>query len=304
MSARFTVLASGSSGNAALLQAGGFGLLIDCGLNPRVLTARLAAAGCRWPDVSAVVLTHTHGDHWNGATLLHLHRQRLPVYVHPLHDAHLSANSIDYPTLRKAGLVRTYADARAVPFADGLRGLPVRVPHDSDPTFAFRLDGEDRDTGRWWSLGYASDLGHVPPGLAEAFRGVDVLAVEYNHDERLERNSGRPWHLINRVLGANGHLSNRQAAEFTRQVAAGPRESALRAVVQLHLSRHCNEPRLAAHAGRWAIAESPGAALVTATQNEPTRPVELPGTRDAELAFDPVPEHLRTTYQPSLPGMD
>jgi phosphoribosyl 1,2-cyclic phosphodiesterase len=301
MSARFTVLASGSSGNAALLQTGGFGLLIDCGLNPRVLTTRLHAVGCRWQDVSAVVLTHTHGDHWNGATLLHLDRQRLPVYVHARHDAHLSANSLDYPTLQKSGLVRTYADGHPVAFADGLRGLPVRVPHDSDPTFAFRLDGEDRETGRWWSLGYASDLGHAPDALVEVFQGLDALAVEYNHDERMERNSGRPWHLINRVLGPNGHLSNRQAAEFTREVAAG---SALRAVVQLHLSRHCNEPRLAVHAGRWAINEAAARAiLLTATQDRPTQTIELVGTRDADLACVSTPAHLRTTYQPTLPGM-
>ena len=45
MTARFTVLASGSGGNATLLEVDGFGLLIDCGLHPRFLTARLAAVG-------------------------------------------------------------------------------------------------------------------------------------------------------------------------------------------------------------------------------------------------------------------
>ena len=40
MTARFTVLASGSLGNATLLEVNGFGLLIDCGLHPRTLAGR------------------------------------------------------------------------------------------------------------------------------------------------------------------------------------------------------------------------------------------------------------------------
>ena len=55
---RFTVLASGSSGNASLLEADGFGLLIDIGLGPRQLTARMAASGRSWwrPTVGGTVL--------------------------------------------------------------------------------------------------------------------------------------------------------------------------------------------------------------------------------------------------------
>src|SRR5205823_8596586 len=64
MPVRFTVLASGSSGNASLVEAGGFGLLVDCGLRPRVPGWRLAAVGLSGRSVPAVVLSHTHGAHW------------------------------------------------------------------------------------------------------------------------------------------------------------------------------------------------------------------------------------------------
>jgi hypothetical protein len=55
MTSRFTVLASGSSGNATLLELNGFGLLIDCGLNPRMLSARLATIGASWDSAHAVL---------------------------------------------------------------------------------------------------------------------------------------------------------------------------------------------------------------------------------------------------------
>src|SRR5437879_4744992 len=90
MSVQFTVLASGSSGNASLLRVNGFGLLIDAGLGPRLLASRLKAVGRSWKDVNAVILTHTHGDHWKERTLVQLSRLRIPLYCHAGHHDALS----------------------------------------------------------------------------------------------------------------------------------------------------------------------------------------------------------------------
>src|SRR3954468_15210219 len=108
MTARFTVLASGSSGNAALLEVGGFGLLIDCGLHPRFLSARLAAVGATWDRVNAVVLTHTHGDHWKDLTLAQFRSLRIPVYAHSAHLDHLNTAAPSFGPLHAAGYTRTY----------------------------------------------------------------------------------------------------------------------------------------------------------------------------------------------------
>src|SRR5947209_5318536 len=90
---QFTVLASGSGGNASLLEADGFGLLLDVGLGPRQLAGRLAAARASWAKVHAVLLTHTHSDHWNERTLAHLHRHGIPLYCHAGHHEGLRAYS-------------------------------------------------------------------------------------------------------------------------------------------------------------------------------------------------------------------
>src|SRR4051812_22848573 len=91
MALRFTVLASGSAGNASLVEVNGFGVLLDVGLGPRQLAGRLAAAGASWQDVRAVLLTHTHSDHWNDRTLTYLHRRGIPFYCHPEHHEILEA---------------------------------------------------------------------------------------------------------------------------------------------------------------------------------------------------------------------
>src|SRR4051794_13030542 len=176
MTARFTVLASGSGGNASLLEFDGFGLLIDCGLHPRYLTARLQSIGATWDRVSAVVLTHTHTDHWKDGTLADLRARRIPLYAHAQHFAHLDRVASSFPAFGAAGLAREYAEGGPIELTPNLTCRPLRVSHDSVPTFAFRIDGRDGEPHPAWSIGYASDLGCGSPELIDAFAGVDVLA--------------------------------------------------------------------------------------------------------------------------------
>jgi phosphoribosyl 1,2-cyclic phosphodiesterase len=278
MPARFCVLASGSAGNCAFLQADGFGLLIDVGLGPRHLAARLAAVGASWHDVHAVLLTHTHTDHWKDLSLAQMRALRVPLYCADEHHTALSRFGGHFDQLVAGGLVRRFGPGDAVELGGGIKCRPVVVPHDSDPTFAFRIDGPAGLFGPQWSLGYASDLGVAPPDLVDAFADVNVLAVEFNHCERMEQTSGRPWFLVRRVLGDRGHLSNAQGADVVRAVTRASAPGALRHVVQLHLSRDCNRPDLAAEFGRAALADvgSP-AAVTTARQDRPTAIISLEG---------------------------
>jgi phosphoribosyl 1,2-cyclic phosphodiesterase len=158
------------------------------------------------------------------------------------------------------------------------------VPHDAEPTFAFRFDAG------YSSLGFASDVGHVTPALEAAFDGVTALAVEFNHDVRMQRASGRPQLLIDRVLGKYGHLSNAQAAAFAADL---DRAAGLKHLVQLHLSRECNTPELAAKAGRAAVSASTN--LVTASQYQPTSTLVLDG---------PPRRVTRPAVQRALPGLE
>ena len=291
MGVRFTVLASGSAGNATFVQADGFGLLIDIGLGPRHLASRLASTGASWRSVHAVILTHTHSDHWKERTLAHLRSLKIPLYCHPGHQAVLEICSSSFRDLRAAGLVRSIERNEVCKPAPHVHCLPVEVPHDSDPTFAFRLDGSPGLFGPSWSAGYASDLGTVPPALVEAFRNVDLLAIEFNHDEAMERRSGRPWFLVQRVLSDKGHLSNNQGSAAVRAVVVASDAGMLRHVIQLHLSRDCNLPRLAAAEGRQALdACGSAAGLFTAGQDRVTKSLELdPARRRVSRRAAPTP---------------
>jgi phosphoribosyl 1,2-cyclic phosphodiesterase len=278
MTARFTVLASGSKGNASLLEVNGFGLLIDCGLAAKDLSARLALAGASWDRVHAAILSHTHTDHWNPRALSQFRGRKIPVYAHEAHFDYLDSATTSHAPLHRAKLTRTYAPGTPIEFAPGLTGRAVWVSHDSEPTFGFRFDCHDAD-GLAWSVGYVADLGCATEELVETFAGVEVLAIEYNHDERMERNSQRPRFLIQRVLGDQGHLSNRQAADLTRAIAARSGPMFPLHLVQLHLSDECNHPLIAEATGRNALADlNPAAMVTTAKQDAPSRSISLART--------------------------
>ncbi len=313
MTARFTVLASGSGGNASLLEVNGFGLLIDCGLPAKELTSRLATAGASWDRVHAAIISHTHTDHWSPRALSAFRQRKIALYAHPAHLDHLSLATSSLAPLHRAKLVRTYTAETILEIAPGLTGRPVWVSHDSEPTFGFRFDFHDAD-GQAWSVGYAADLGCGSEELVEAFTGVDVLAIEYNHDEKMERASKRPIFLVQRVLGDQGHLSNRQAADLTRAIAARSGPMFPLHLVQLHLSEECNLPLLAESVGRNALADlAPSATVTTAKQDRPSRSIAL--SRHAHSphrrATRPDVIHSRLTLaaprarrHPVLPGFD
>ena len=67
---RFKSLGSGSSGNATLVEAQSgmhtTRLLIDCGLRLGDLETRLIEAGTCAEALSAIFITHEHGDHCRG----------------------------------------------------------------------------------------------------------------------------------------------------------------------------------------------------------------------------------------------
>jgi phosphoribosyl 1,2-cyclic phosphodiesterase len=270
MTLRYTVLASGSGGNASLVESDGFGVLIDAGLGSRQLAARFADAGLSWSAVHAVVLTHTHTDHWKDTALAHLHRLGIPLFCHLGHYRMLSAYSAGFAQLLASGLVRPFDEHRPFDLSNKLRCTPLPIRHDAGPTFAFRFEGGGDLFGQATTLGYAADLGCWDDALAGALADVDLLAVEFNHDVEMERTSGRGAHLIARVLGDEGHLSNDQAAALVRTVLERSTAGRLRHLIQLHLSQDCNRPALAKSAAQPVLAElAPDARLHTADQDKP-----------------------------------
>src|SRR5512138_1797843 len=66
MALGFTLLGSGSSGNATLVSDGEVNILLDVGLSGKETVRRLAECGVQPDEISAIVVSHEHGDHCRG----------------------------------------------------------------------------------------------------------------------------------------------------------------------------------------------------------------------------------------------
>ncbi len=234
---RMCVLGSGSGGNSTLIQSGDHALLLDAGFGPRTTAQRLAQLGMKLSDLRAIVLTHLDTDHFRPTWINACVEHQISVYLHNWHQPMMDALP-DAVDLHDAGLMRLIDLKPFAPCADDvLQITPVALPHDDKGTLGYRLDSA---VG---SIGYATDLGRVPPALIDLFTaqgGVDLLAIESNYDPVMQRTSSRPWFLKQRIIGGHGHLSNQQAFELARTIVQRSQTGKPSRIVLLHRSQQCN----------------------------------------------------------------
>jgi phosphoribosyl 1,2-cyclic phosphodiesterase len=226
---RVFVLGSGSSGNSLLVEADGARILVDAGLGPRALAARLRSLGVELDRgegrlaVDAIVPTHHHGDHFGGVESI-ARALGCPVYLHA---------GIDGARVRARCEVRPYPMDR--PFRIGaLELLAVHVPHDA-PQVALRIATRDQ------AFGVATDVGRPTPALTALLASCDAALVEANHCPDMLAVGSYPPHLQRRVGGGLGHLSNHQTAELALKLTG----SRLGHLFLGHLSRSNNTPERA-----------------------------------------------------------
>ena len=98
-----------------------------------------------------------------------------------------------------------------------------------------------------------TDSGEVTPVMLEAMVRADLLILESNHDRARLLSGPYPYHLKQRILSPNGHLSNAQAAEAVLRTWSS---DGLRWLWLAHLSRTNNTPKLALTSMQQSLREA------------------------------------------------
>jgi phosphoribosyl 1,2-cyclic phosphodiesterase len=244
---RFASLGSGSRGNASLVEHGSTLLMIDCGLPLKVVEARLRSIGREPRDVTALLVTHEHGDHSHGVASF-ARRYNTPLWM----------------TAGTASAIRGLASVNLLsPHRDLKIGevdvQPYPVPHDAREPCQFVLGASGK------RVGILTDAGHVTAHMRERLALCDAIAVEFNHDLDSLLRGPYPESLKTRIASRYGHLNNAQTTELLGRLD----RSRLQWVAALHLSEQNNSPERVRAALGPAL-EDERRPLHLATQDAPT----------------------------------
>ena len=219
------MLASGSSGNCALLATDRTRILVDAGLSFKALARRLESVGEPVEALHAVLVTHEHSDHVSGLARL-ARRLGIPVYI-----SKLTAPAVDWGEIQprlecfQAGAGFTVGDIEVDSFG---------IPHDAiDPVgFCFHAEGI--------KIAVATDLGYITESVKFHLRRSHLMLLESNHDLEMLKVGPYPWSVKQRVMSRVGHLSNDTMSDFLlRDFDGFPAR-----LVLGHLSEHNNHPEI------------------------------------------------------------
>ncbi|MBI3939910.1 MAG: MBL fold metallo-hydrolase [Acidobacteria bacterium] len=236
------ILGSGSAGNAALVSTSRTRLLFDIGFSKKELLRRLSRVCVVPQSLGAVFISHEHTDHISGLRQF-CKEFPLPVFMTPgtSHAARLRKGPESVETLQ-AGQPVHFRDFVVV---------PVAVPHDAAEPVAFIVIVEGV------KIALVTDLGELTGAVCEQLRGAHCLIVESNHDVEMLRVGPYPWGIKQRVMSAQGHLSNAATAEFLTHRYDGHAEY----IVLAHLSQVNNHPDIARLTAEQALRARSGRSL-------------------------------------------
>jgi len=201
MTLRFTVLASGSTGNATIIQGGDRTVMIDAGLSAKKLDELMKLQGISGNHIDALLVTHEHSDHIKGLGAF-ARKYDIPIYANePTWDAlerHVGSISQEKRMVFLSGEELHFGSMCVHTFP---------ISHDAAEPVGYTFE----ESG--YRLGVATDLGYVSEKVKMKIIDCDALVLESNHDTEMLRMGRYPWNIKRRILSDIGHLSNVAAGE-------------------------------------------------------------------------------------------
>jgi phosphoribosyl 1,2-cyclic phosphodiesterase len=201
-------IGSGSKGNGTLVQSGDSCILVDCGFGVKDSLQRLSFQNTSPEQLSALLITHEHGDHARGVAML-ARKADIPVYL----------TSGTYQALIEKNWIDGNLDIQIInpdhQFTIGdLQVEPVTVPHDARQACQFIF----RDSHSCFGL--LTDVGSITPHIVNRYQHCNSIFLEFNHDFEMLMRGSYPESVKQRISGDYGHLSNHQAMELLDAIGA------------------------------------------------------------------------------------
>ena len=200
MAMHFSVLASGSTGNAFFIETEKQAFLVDAGLSGKAMEGLFSEIGRDMSKLTGILVTHEHSDHIKGLGVV-ARKYKLPIYANAktwqAMERSIGEISTEQKFLFEMEQVKTFGDLDIESFG---------VSHDAaEPMFyAFHHEGK--------KVVIITDTGYVSDRMKGIISNADAYVFESNHDVSMLRMGKYPWSIKRRILSDIGHVSNEDAA--------------------------------------------------------------------------------------------
>ena len=200
MAFHFSVLASGSTGNATFVETEDHSFLVDAGFSGKQMEALFQQIDRDIKNLSGIFVTHEHSDHIKGVGII-ARKYKLPIYANEKTWKAMDKSIGDIPTEQKfifgMETVKSFGSLDIESFG---------VSHDAaEPMFyIFHHEGK--------KLVLITDTGYVSERMKGTISNADAYLFESNHDVSMLRMGRYPWNIKRRILSDVGHVSNEDAA--------------------------------------------------------------------------------------------
>ncbi len=214
---KVTVLASGSKGNATLIETKDANILIDAGLPLSNLEKRLNK---KMPNIDILLITHTHIDHIKGINSI-LKKYKPKIYT------------ISEELTKKIPLIYEVNYNKSI-IMKNITIETFELSHDV-PCMGIYIKNNDKE------LVYITDTGYIKETIINKYKNKDIYILESNYDEEMLKNGPYPFNLQQRIRGSKGHLSNSESTRYQKQLLG----LKTKYLCLAHLSEENNTPEIA-----------------------------------------------------------
>lgn len=215
-----SVLASGSKGNCSFLLVDDKVILVDAGMTCAYVEDQMKELNIR--NIDYVILTHTHADHIGGLKVIM--KKYNPIVC-------LTLNMYKELEFKLENYQIIDGD-----FEIGNLKIEVfKTSHDVLESNGYIFNYNNS------SLVYITDTGYINVKYHNKLKNRSVYIIESNHDIEKLMNGRYPYHLKQRILSDEGHLSNKDCSYYLKTFI-GPNTHD---IVLIHLSEENNSEELA-----------------------------------------------------------
>jgi phosphoribosyl 1,2-cyclic phosphodiesterase len=217
-------LASGSKGNCTYISTENHKLLIDIGTTCLYVEKTLKSMDVDPSQIDSIFITHTHVDHISGLKVFCKKYNPTVYLTKKMHDE-----------IEQQFKIKNYVYLDEFLEIDDLIVNVIKTSHDSEESVGYIFESNGKN------VVYISDTGYINRRYFSKLQNKDLYILESNHDVGMLMQTKRPHHIKIRIIGDEGHLSNKDASNYLARFV-GPKT---KHIILVHLSEEANDSVLA-----------------------------------------------------------